>query len=300
MLFASIDIGSNAVRLLFANAFERDKKTYIEKATLVRIPVRLGKDVFSKNKISEKKIKALIKTLEAFKLLLEVYRPVAYMACATSAMREAVNGREVIKRIKQEVGLKVKIIDGQEEAGAISGLNWFKTDDGKLTLYIDVGGGSTEMSVLSGDKIISTASFNIGTLRYYDGKIKDSKLKNIKKWLMQFKEDFDNINVIGTGGNINKIKKIYGTEEEHFMRLSDLEHAHLELSRYTVEERMEMLGLRIDRADVIVPASEIFLYIMKLIKAELILVPKVGLADGLILKLYNNYSRRHTKSPKPD
>ena len=173
MIFGAIDIGSNAVRLLLSNAFEKDGRVMVEKATLIRIPIRLGKDVYKNNTISEKRATNLIKTMKAFKLLLEVYKPVGFVACATAAMREATNGEELIKRIKKETGLKIKLIDGLEEAELVRSTGGFKLPEGKTkTMYIDLGGGSTEISVISPDNLLVDAhSFKIGTLRLLSKKV---------------------------------------------------------------------------------------------------------------------------------
>jgi exopolyphosphatase/guanosine-5'-triphosphate,3'-diphosphate pyrophosphatase len=291
MIFASIDIGSNAVRLLFANAFDKDGVTYVEKATLVRIPVRLGKDVFKKGRLSEKRIRMLIKTLKAFALLIDVYKPVGYLACATSAIREAANGMDVIRRIRQEVGLKVKVIDGMEEATIIGSLSWFEPRDylDGLILFIDVGGGSTELSLHSGKNLLATGSFKVGTMRGTAKKDRENDWAAMLKWLRRFENDFGRIKTIGTGGNINKINKIYSRPDNHILTLETLQYAWHDLRHYTIKERMEVMGMRRDRADVIVPAAQIFISILKTIRCDRLLVPKVGLADGLVLRLYEKH-----------
>jgi exopolyphosphatase/guanosine-5'-triphosphate,3'-diphosphate pyrophosphatase len=295
MIFAAIDIGSNAARLLFANVFESEKKIYVEKATLVRIPTRLGKDVYTNNKISKKRADKLIKTLKAFKLLIDVYKPVDFAACATAAMREAVNGEELINRIKDEAGLDVRLVTGIEEADIIRQTNKieFKHPDG-LSMYIDVGGGSTEISVLLNDVVLGVTSFKIGTLRILSEKVKKSEWKRLENFLMEYKEHFGSINVVGSGGNINKINKIYGTPSTYTLKTSELMYALNHLESFSLEERIQKLGLRPDRADVIVPAAKIFLFIIKIIKAKSLFVPKIGFADGLIYQLYENRKKINT------
>ena len=295
MLYASIDIGSNAVRLLFANAYDKDGYINVEKATIIRIPVRLGMDVFREKMISEKREMALIKTLRAFRLLIDVYKPVAYKACATAAMREAENGKDIIKKIRSKVGIKVKIIDGIEEANIIRSISRFDLfGDKDLWMFIDVGGGSTEISLVSDNQLMDIKSFKIGTIRLLEKKVKQSEWEKMVEWLNQFRSEFDKIGVIGSGGNINKIAKIYGTPQEKMISVDALEDAYNHLTSFSVEERMENLGLRSDRADVIVPAARIFLKILNTIEVDKITVPKIGLADGLIYKMYE----KHLKNTK--
>lgn len=287
MIFGAIDIGSNAVRLLFANAYEKEKHVHVDKATLIRIPIRLGKDVYKNNSISKKRAENLVKTMKAFKLLLEVYNPVDFTACATAAMREASNGPELIKRIQKEAGLNIRIVDGLEEAEIIRSTNGFQLPEGKTkTMFIDLGGGSTEVSVISDKQVVDARSFRIGTLRILSKKVPDGEWDKLAKWLKSMPADFGKINVIGSGGNINKINKIYGNPAKGILSFLELEYALNHLKSFTLQERIREMGLRPDRADVIVPAAEVFAFIMKIIKAESILVPKIGLADGLIHQMY--------------
>ncbi|MEZ5195919.1 MAG: Ppx/GppA family phosphatase [Bacteroidales bacterium] len=290
MIFAAIDIGSNAARLLFANVFELNGKAYVEKATLVRIPTRLGKDVYSINRISDRRADNLIKTLNAFKTLIEVYDPVASAACATAAMREAENGLELLQRIRAEVGMNVRLIDGIEEANIIRRTNklTFEHPHG-FSMYIDVGGGSTDISLLLEDNLVSVKSFKIGTLRLLSKKVKKQEWELLKEWLLGFKNEFGKINVVGSGGNINKLNKMYGNSFDFTLKTDELKSAYKKLKDFTLDERIEKLGLRPDRADVIVPAAKIFLYILKIIKVKSLLVPKIGLADGLIYQLYEKH-----------
>jgi len=290
MLFASIDIGSNAVRLLFANAFLRDAEIHVEKASLIRIPVRLGKDVFKDNSISKERADSLIKTLKAFRLLIDVYKPLDFRACATSAMREAINGEDVLKRISTEAGINVDLINGIEEANIIRATNKLNLpDNNKLTMYIDVGGGSTEISVVSKDKLIDIHSFQLGTIRLLEGKAGSQEWDNLQGWLERFRDDFGRINCIGSGGNINKITKLYGRPQENILIYNNLEYAYNHLKSFSLKERMEVIGLRLDRADVILPAAEIFLRILKTVNASHILAPKIGLADGLIHQMFEEW-----------
>lgn len=284
MLFSSIDIGSNAVRLLFANVYETKSGLITDKASLIRVPLRLGLDVFYNGVISEQRTEDLVKTMRAFKLLIDVYKPIGYRVAATSAMREAANNREVLDRVKAETGLEIGMIDGLEEASIISSLN--NTLENKTyskSLYIDVGGGSTELSMMDGEHFLTSASFKIGTIRLLAGKVPDSEWKNMKKWLTQFKADFGRMNCIGSGGNINKITKMYGQSAQNFISSEQLASAYKLLSKMPLAKRMEQLGLRPDRADVIVPAARIFVQILKWTGIETVVAPKLGLADGLVL-----------------
>jgi len=293
MLFASIDIGSNAVRLLFANVYLTDNGSpTASKATLVRIPLRLGEDVFKIGKISEERIDKLIKTIKAFKLLIEVYQPLAIEACATAAMREAANNQKIIERIKNEADLDINIIDGLEEANIIRSSNNLNfKNDYNTTMYIDVGGGSTEISILKNHKFITCNSFNIGTVRILNKKVEKQSWDEMKNWLSQFKTDFGRINCVGTGGNINRLTKLFGDQTNNNISFLELQFAYKQLKSVPLKERIEKMGLRPDRADVIVPAAKIFLSIMKSAGIETIIAPKVGLADGLIYRLYDNYMK---------
>ncbi len=293
MVFAAVDIGSNAARLLFANVFEKDDKTFVEKATLVRIPTRLGEDVYSINSITDEKADLLIKTLKAFKLLIEVYDPIDHDACATAAMREAVNGLEVLERIRSEVGFNVRLIDGIEEANIIRRTNkiGFEQPD-NLTMYVDVGGGSTDISVMDHHEILDVQSFKIGTLRILKESVREKEWERLETMLRKYSRDFGLMNIIGSGGNINKINKLFGDPVSYTLTTKQLKDAYFFLKDFTLEDRIDKLGLRPDRADVIVPAAEIFLFIMNIIQTDNILVPKIGLADGLIFQLYEKYKRK--------
>jgi exopolyphosphatase/guanosine-5'-triphosphate,3'-diphosphate pyrophosphatase len=276
------------VRLFISNVYENNKIITIEKASLVRIPVRLGEDVFTTGIISEKKKQNLLKTLTAFKMLMEVYKPLKYRACATDAMRGASNSKEVLKSIKDNTGIKVDVIDGMEEARIISASNNIDLGDKyKIAMYVDVGGGSTEVSVLRDHQLVASNSFEIGTIRLLNNKIDESEWERMRQWLRQFKEDNGKILLIGSGGNINKLSKLYGKENN--LSYSALMQAYAHLNSFTLNERIEKLGMRPDRADVIIPAARIFLLIMKWIKSDSVYVPKIGLPDGLIHLLYKEY-----------
>lgn len=294
MLLSAIDIGSNAVRLFFSHVFEQDGQIVAEKASLMRVPIRLGEDVFTKHYISEEKILKLIKTMQAFKLLIEVAQPVAWRACATSAMREAKNKDEVINRVTKESGIQIEIIDGVEEAKIVSAIqNLDMVKNFNHSLFIDVGGGSTELSLISAEGIIESASFKIGTVRMLSGKVKGSEWEKMQDWLQKIDKNHKGILCVGSGGNINKLAKLYGRVPEKTLPFTNLEYGINELRKYTLTQRIEIMGLRPDRADVIIPAAEIFHFIMKTMKARLLLVPKIGLSDGMVSMMYRQI--KHTQ-----
>lgn len=287
MLYAAIDIGSNAVRLLFANVYDKQGVTQIEKASLIRIPLQLGKDVFKTNTISPARSKNFINTMKAFKLLIDVYKPLDYIACATAAMREAENSNEILRKVKLETGMDVHLIEGALEAKIIRSVNisaYSYTDE--LTLLIDVGGGSTELSLEKGNTLIDSKSFKLGTIRLLQNQYKKEVWSEIQEWLKQYSTDFGQINCLGTGGNINKYAKLYGQNETKTLSFDQLKNGYDELRQYNSRERAEIYGFRPDRADVIIPAGKIYLEIMKYVQASSIFVPRIGLVDGLVLGLH--------------
>ncbi|HLN52894.1 MAG TPA: hypothetical protein VK212_04245 [Lentimicrobium sp.] len=295
MLFSGIDIGSNAVRLLFANVHDTKGGPVAEKATLIRIPVRLGVDVFTNGKISDQKIEYLVKTLKAFKLLIDVYQPIGYKAAATSAMREASNRKKVLELVRQESGLEIDLIDGIREANIISTFSNINVNrEYSKTMYVDVGGGSTEISVTEGKDFITSASFKIGTLRYLAEAVEESEWDSMHKWLNQFRDEFGRMNIIGSGGNINKLTKLYGHAYNNTINFDQLNFAYKQLNNMPLQVRIDKLGLRPDRADVIVPAARIFIKILKWTDLDLVSAPKIGLADGLVLLQYKEFKERNT------
>jgi len=287
--YAAIDIGSNAVRLLISNIIEEKGKPVIfKKSSLVRVPIRLGADVFLKNTISPINIERLQDTMLAFKLLMKSHNVVLYKACATSAMREANNGKEVANAIFKESKIEIDIIDGHEEATIIAAtdLNNY-IDTNRNYLYVDVGGGSTEFSVIRNKKVTVSKSFKIGTVRLLNNIVKKETWLAAEQWIKSNTKTYDKIEVIGSGGNINKIFKMSGKaigEPLTYFYLSSLYH---KLSSYTYEERITELDLNQDRADVIIPAARIYLSAMKWSSAKHLYVPKIGLSDGIIRSIYN-------------
>lgn len=290
MLFAAIDIGSNAARLLFSNVYERDGQIIISKASLTRVPTRLGLDVYTTKTISKERAAYFVKTMKAFSLLIDVYQPAMLRVCATAAMREAKNSAKIIEKVKNKTGLKIRTINGQQEAELIrKGVQAISPSAHATNLFIDVGGGSTELSIEQNGKLICQKSFKVGTLRLLSGKTKDSVWREMTGWLSETPININDLQVIGTGGNINRLQKIFGDFSAKTLSFDHLAAAYQNLKKMSVEERIEQFGFRPDRADVIVPAAYIYLFIMQKIKANGIFVPKVGLADGLILQQYQEY-----------
>ena len=293
MKFAAIDIGSNAVRLLFSQVFENGKNLTFKKDALFRVPLRLGEDVFVNGKISKEKVSNLIDTMIAFKHLIKAYKPVDYRACATSAMREADNRKEILKVIKEKAGIKLEIIDGKKEADIIySNQIAEKLDNKGNYLYIDVGGGSTELTLISKSRIISSQSFNIGTVRTLKKKDKKSEWSSLEKWLKENTGLYPEISGIGSGGNINKIFSMSGNKQGKPLSLKSIKKIFSELSNHSLEERITKLGLRPDRADVIIPAANIFISVMKWAGIKNLFVPQVGLSDGIIHVLYEKQKKQ--------
>ncbi len=288
MNLAAIDIGSNAARLLIADAspYQAGAVDYT-KLTLLRIPLRLGVDVFSKGFIGEEKVTQLMDTLRAYKLMMKIYKVKALKACATSAMRDATNGAEIIRRAKEETGVDIKIITGQEEADIVYETHIAENlAFNKSYLYIDVGGGSTELTLFSKNVIVFKESFNIGTIRLLQNKVEDKTWEEMKAFIKNGVKAYGPIEAIGSGGNINKVFSLSKRKEGKPLPIELLRDYHKELAAATVEERMHRYQLRADRADVIVPALQIYISVMRWADAEEINVPKIGLADGLIKMLY--------------
>ncbi len=283
MRYAAIDVGSNAVRLLIADITQNEKGYSFKKNTLVRVPLRLGDDAFIDHKLSIKKINDLVKTMVAFKNLMEVYQVTAYLACATSAMREAENGNEVIKQIKKLANIDLEIIEGEREANIIYANHIEeKLSANKSYLYIDVGGGSTEISVFVDQKIFASQSFNIGTIRILDNQDKKETWDEMRDWVKQSTKGLKELDGIGTGGNINKLFRMSGEKDGMPLSFSKLNALYNELNSHSLKERITLLKLNQDRADVIIPACEIYLTLMKWTGIRQIYVPKVGMVDGII------------------
>ncbi len=286
--YAAIDIGSNAIRLLISNIIEqKGKPTLFKKSALVRVPIRLGADVFLNQKISKENETRMVDTMNAFKLLMKSHKVVAYKACATSAMREAENADEIVNLIKKQAKIKIDIIDGEEEAAIIAAtdLNSF-IDKSKTYLYVDVGGGSSEFSVINEGKTIASKSFKIGTVRLLNDIVQKETWLELQTWIKQNTKDFEKIDLLGSGGNINKIFKISGRAMGKPLTYFYLTSYYNMLQTYSYEERITELDLNQDRADVIIPATRIYLSAMKWSNAKYIYVPKIGLSDGIVKSVY--------------
>ena len=290
--YGAIDIGSNAIRLLISNIIvEESKEPQFKKSSLVRVPIRLGADAFVSGMISDENTKRMIDAMEAFKLLMKIHNVEKYKACATSAMREAKNGIEVVNKILTDTGIKIDIIGGKEEAAIISSTDLSELIDGDNSyLYVDVGGGSTEFTVFSGGKIITSKSFKMGTVRLLNNKKSVNKeiFDEVEKWVKRNTKNLKKVSLIGSGGNINKLFKISGRTEGKPISFIYLNAQYQFLKQMSYQERISELSLNPDRADVIVPATKIYLSAMKWSGAKKIYVPKIGLSDGIIKSLFYN------------
>ena len=287
--YAAIDIGSNGIRLLINHIYEYPTHTLFNKTALVRVPIRLGHDAFTQNQISEENILRLVKGMKSYKLLMEVYGVDTYKAFATSAMREAKNAKEVVQRVKNEAKVDIEIIDGDKEARIIfsSELKEF-INSRKAFLYVDVGGGSTEVTLINKGNIVASRSFQIGTVRFLEGRVNDDYLQNeIKPWVKKITKGI-NVEVIGSGGNINYVFKQSGKREGLPLVYVYVSDFYKTLKGMTYEERIEHYNMKPDRADVIVPALNIYKKIMKWSKSQKIHIPKIGVADGMIQWMYRN------------
>ena len=286
--YAAIDIGSNAIRLLIANVIiTKHNDPQYKKVSLVRVPIRLGKDVFVDGKISKSNQRRMIDAMKAYKLLMNVHQTERYKAFATSAMRESSNGEKVVTLIKKETGIEIELITGETEAKIISSTDLSNLIEGNRSyLYVDVGGGSTEFTFFSNGKIIASKSYKMGTVRLLDKKANKDTWKDIEKWIKKYSEKIGSIELIGSGGNINHIFKHSGNKLGKPLSYIYLNAHYKFLKEMTYEERISELSLNPDRADVIIPATKIYLSAMKWSGARKVHVPKIGLADGIIKSLH--------------
>ncbi|KAB2867833.1 MAG: exopolyphosphatase [Bacteroidales bacterium] len=288
--FAAIDIGSNAARLLLTNVVEEDNSAVFRKSSLVRMPLRLGEDSFSTGVLSERRIDKLVKTMIAYRNLMEVEDVVAYKACATSAMREAKNSKEVVDYVLEKSGIDIEIIDGKREAEIIYSNEIVEMlNDSGPYLYMDVGGGSTEITLFENRMNVASHSFDIGTIRMLKEKVSDETIEEMKQWVKALGVKARNPKIIGSGGNINKIYKLSGKTENAPLLYSEFKELYKFLQYYTVDERIKVLGMNPDRADVIIPASKIYLKVMKWAGAKQVIVPTIGVSDGIVHMLYREY-----------
>jgi len=292
MIFAAVDVGSNAVRLLISDVYEKgDGAIVAEKTSLVRVPIRLGEDTFVRGIISDEKRGLLSHALHAFSNLFQVYRPVSYAACATSALREAENGAEVAAYVSRQSGIEIDIIDGKTEALIVGkGFDSHLGDTEDIYLFADVGGGSTDLSVSYRGNILELRSFKLGTVRILNNYDETAEWGALKAYLKELDEKFRKKVLVGSGGNINKISKLFGTKGSKELTYKEIDYGIRQLENMSMDERIAKFGLRHDRADVIVPAGTIFLTIMKHLHASRILVPRIGLVDGMIRALYHDHN----------
>ena len=289
--YAAIDIGSNAARLLIKREEENENliNKRLSKVLMLRVPLRLGFDVFSLGRLSEERADNMMRLMKAYRHLMRIYNVTDYRACATSAMRDAKNGQAVIEKVKKATGIRIEVIDGQEEAQIIYNNHVEDLQDrtGNF-IYVDVGGGSTEVNLMVNGSLLQSMSYNVGTVRILSGAVKPDTWLNLKDDLRRLTEGFPGINIIGSGGNINKLYRMATDKDKDRQRLpiTSLRSLFDQLKPLTPEQRMRQFGLKEDRADVIVPAAEIFLTIADVVKADYVHVPVIGLADGIIDALY--------------
>jgi exopolyphosphatase/guanosine-5'-triphosphate,3'-diphosphate pyrophosphatase len=285
--YATIDIGSNAIRLLISNVYSDRSNVYVTKNSLVRVPLRLGQDSFKKGKISKENILRLLDSIKSFKLLMKVHKVEKYLAYATSALRSSTNGREIVALILKKTKIRVEIITGKKEAQLITNNQSFLKKD-NIYCFVDVGGGSTELTLIKNKEIIISKSFKIGGVRLINNLVKKSTWNKLDQWINTNINKFEQVNLVGIGGNINKIFKLSGNNIGKSLTKKLLDNSLHDLSKMSVYDKVIKLKLNPDRVDVIVPAGEIYQFVMNKINSNEILVPKIGLADGMVHELLNN------------
>lgn len=298
--YAAIDIGSNAARLLIKSIDrDADSKDKFKKIMLLRVPLRLGFDIFKDGALSDKKADKLRRLMKAYRQMMKIHEVDFYRACATSAMRDATNGPDIIKRIYKDTGINIEIIDGKEEARMVySNHIECMADRTGAYIYVDVGGGSTEVNFLTEGELQYSASYNIGTVRSLTGKVRNEEWQRLTDDMQKIALGVPHINIIGSGGNINKLYRLATNKDSENQRLpiGELQKLYSELKPLSTEERIERFGLKDDRADVIIPAAEIFLHIAEIVHAEYVHVPVIGLADGIIDELYAQHSMQRPEA----
>lgn len=293
MKFGAIDIGTNAARLLVGEVDKEGEHAFVKKISYTRVPLRLGEEVFVDGKLSKKKTENFVKTIKAFKLISEIFEVKKLRAVATSAMREAKNAKKVIDKIKEESGVEIEIISGDEEASLIFG-TFFLLDFDKSEpfIVIDVGGGSTEINVFESGNHVASKSFEVGTLRILKEKVKSEIWTDIHDWIAEHVDLKSPHKIFGTGGNINKIHKIVGIGQTEGLSIKGIIELREKLAPLTVSQRVDQYQLKPDRADVIVPAMDIYLYILSELKCKKIYVPKIGLSDGMVYDMYLRFDKK--------
>ena len=287
--YGAIDVGSNAIRLLIVTVIEQEgKETKFKKTSLIRVPIRLGTDVFVEGKVSEASYLRMVDSFKAFQLLMKTHHVFKYRACATSAIREAKNGKTIVKRLLNATGIEINIINGNEEAKIIAStdLKTYLVHD-KTFLYVDVGGGSTELTIYSEGKTVASKSFKMGTVRLINNLVDDKMWDQMKGWIKNNTQKYGHITLLGTGGNINSTYKYSGKKIGTPLNYKYLIAYFNKVKAFSYDDRIVELDMNPDRADVIIPALNIYIFAMKWSGAECIYVPKVGLSDGIIRSLYN-------------
>src|SRR5882724_2647363 len=300
MRLAAIDIGSNAARLLISDVSVNNGKPEFVKISLVRVPLRLGFDVFEQKEISPEKTAMILHTIKAYKHLMDAYEVKYWVAAATSAMRDAINAQEIIDEVFRETGILIEVISGGDEAALIYENHIAENlDKDHAYLYIDVGGGSTELTFFAGNELVFKESFNIGTIRLLKKQVSEEQWYGMKDFLKRSIRGHDNdIIAIGSGGNINKVFSLSKRKEGKPLTLDMLKDYHREFSSFSLQERMRVYKIREDRADVIVPALLIYINVMRWANSPEIYVPKIGLADGLIQNLYAELVKKEMLTPR--
>lgn len=293
MKFAAIDIGSNAVRLLLARVIEESEAPLFKKEVLVRMPLRLGDDAFRTGVISEEKAQRLVETMVGFRHLMTAYPALDFAAFGTSALREAKNTRDVVARVRKASGIHIEVVEGAREAEVIYANHIeHRLDPRKNYLYVDVGGGSTEVTLIARGRRVGGSSFPVGTVRMLQGRPNKRAMDSLKAWVKHHRGQYGPMIAIGSGGNINTIFKLARTKQGRPLSYGQVREIQSRLKSYSLEERIVTLGLRPDRADVIVFAADVYLSVMKWGRIEKILVPEVGLSDGIVHLLYEKHHRR--------
>lgn len=292
MKIAAIDIGSNAARLQISSVLKDGGYTSFKKVEYVRFPLRLGHDVFTYGSLTPESQERTIKLMKCYKLLLELHEVEGYMACATSAMRESANGHEVVERIAHETGIKIHIIDGSKEAELINNVVVQALVDGQY-LHIDVGGGSTELNLYFNRQKVASKSFKIGSVRLLEGKESKGAWQKMERWIEENVDSYEPVKAVGTGGNISKLFNLVSKTSDNATSVEELTRMRDYIASFSQEDRVHKLRLNADRADVIVPASDIYISVMKWAGASEIIVPDLGLKDGIIQLVYENLCKKH-------
>jgi exopolyphosphatase/guanosine-5'-triphosphate,3'-diphosphate pyrophosphatase len=287
---AAIDIGSNAARLQISSVLHDGGFTSFKKVEYVRFPLRLGHDVFNFGNITSESEARTVKLMECYRLLMELHEVEGYMACATSAMRESANGEEIVERIAKSTGIRIHVIDGAREAQLINNVVVQALEDGQY-LHIDVGGGSTELNLYFNRQKIASKSFKIGSVRLLEGKESKGAWQKMEKWIEENIDSLEPIVAVGTGGNISKLFNLVSKTSENSTSLAELQRMRDYIASFSQEERVHKLRLNADRADVIIPAADIYTSVMKWAGADRILVPDLGLKDGIIQLVYEKIKK---------